>query len=88
MWRSPMSLGQERVKARLNKTITTLSPGFIISAFALAAAAKDKRCAGRRQIALAVVKEKKYALRGRRQIVLAVAKDKRYAFAQFIITWV
>jgi len=83
-----MSLEQERVKYRLNKTITILSPGFNISAFALAAAATDKRCAGRHQIALAVAKDKRYALRSRRQIALAVAKDKRYAFAQFFITWV
>jgi len=50
-----MSLEQERVKARLNKTIMTLSPGFNISAFALAAVPKIKdaptvaSCAGRRQ---------------------------------------
>jgi len=39
---------------------------------------KDTRCAGRRQGALAVTKDKRYALRGRRQVALAVAKDKRH----------
>jgi len=40
---------------------------------------KDTRCAGRRQVVLAVAKDKRYALRSRRQVALAVAKDKRCA---------
>jgi len=71
-------------------------PGVTISAFALAVAKlrwpsskiKDTRCAGRSQVALAVIQDKRYALRGRCQIALAVAKDKRYAFAQFLIIWI